>query len=305
MPAPSERLLRGAIDIHAHAYPEYTLALRPRQDNYDWALLAKEYGMRGIMLKSHVWPTMAQVYDLSKLVEGIELYSSITLNYTAGGLSPVAVALAGEMGAKAVFMPTWSAKNDIERSGVMAARIRKVCPLLDDLLKANGGGITVLDHRGKVKPEVLDILDIIKTYDMYLESGHLHISEGLRLAEACAVKGVRFSLTHPHNTTVGATAEQQKEVADMGGYIEHTYIACMPLHLRVNPRDIAKSIRLAGVAKTIFTTDSINAFNPPEPELMRMVIETLLHLEFSEAEISKMVRENPAEILRLPPDPGM
>ena len=299
MKAVSDRLLEGAIDVHAHSYPEYTLSVNPRLNNIEWAQLAKERGMRGILLKSSVWPTMMQAYDIKQLVDDIEIMGSIVLNFTVGGLSPTAVAIAGEMGAKAVFMPTWSAQNDINKSGATLNRLRKVCASIDDMIKTAGGGITVLDGNGKLKPEADEILDVAKSYNMYIASGHLHIDESIVYAEAAARKGVRFSLTHPHNTTIGATPEQQKYIAQTGGYVEQTFVQCMPMHLRVNPKDIAHSIEVVGVSNTILATDSIAPWNPPAPEVMRMFIESMLHLGFSEEEISIMVKENPAKILDL------
>jgi predicted TIM-barrel fold metal-dependent hydrolase len=295
----SEKLLDGSIDMHAHAYPEYTLSVAPRLPNLEWAAMAKEYGMRAFVMKSHVWPTVAQTYDIAGAVEGITVFGSITLNYTVGGLNPVAVAIAGELGAKVVFMPTWSAKNDIEKSGLMASRISKIYPHLGDYLQNSGGGLTILDGNCKVKGEVLEILDIAKHYSMCVASSHLGVEESLNLAEVAAAKSVTFSLTHPYNRTVGATVEQQRHVAETGGYVEHCLITCMPMHMRADIKEIAKAITAVGVAHVVFSTDAIGSWNPPAPELMRMTIESLLQLGFNESEVSAMVRENPAKLLHL------
>jgi hypothetical protein len=292
-------LMEGAVDVHAHAYPEHTLKTEPRVDSMEWARLAKEFGMKGFVMKSHIWPTAIQAYEIRKMVEGIEVMGSITLNFSVGGLSESAVAIAGELGARVVFMPTWSARNDISRSGVMLNRIRKICPLIDKTIEKEGGGIYILDKAGEVKPELRDILEIAKSYDMAVSSGHLSIEESLKLAEIARQVGVRFSLSHPHNKTISATVEQQKQIAALGGYIEHTFIACMPMHLRVNPRDIAESIKAVGVEKSVITSDAFGPWNPPAPEVFRMFIRTLLELGFSDKEISAVARENPSRLVGL------
>ncbi|MDR1322482.1 MAG: DUF6282 family protein [Gracilibacteraceae bacterium] len=294
-----EELLRGAVDVHAHSYPELSLSYDSRISNYDWAVMAKECGIRGYVLKSHVWPTVMQAYELSRLAQDVLVMGSVTLNYTVGGLSPTAVALAGELGGKVVFMPTWSSRNDIERSGVTLNRIRAFCPQVDDMVRRENGGVTVLDAAGRVKPEVSDIMDIAEHYGMAVSSGHLSPAETLKLAELAAVKGVRFTFSHPHIKSVAATVEQQVEAAATGAWIEHTFIACMPMHVRVDPRVIAKSIEAVGVDHAIMSSDAFGPWNPPEPELMRMYIATMLNIGFSADEVRKMVQVNPARYLGL------
>lgn len=295
----ADKLIQGAIDIHAHSYPEYTLSVSPRLENLEWAKMAKEYGMKGFVMKSHIWPTVMQAFELKKMVSDIEIMGSISLNFTVGGLNPVSTAIAGELGAKIVYMPTWSANNDILKSGVMLNRIKKICPYIDESIKKEGGGISILDNNQKIKGVVKEIISIAKTYNMAISSGHLSIEESIKLAEETTGQGAKFVLSHPHNKTISASHEQQKTIAYFGGYIEHTFIACMPMHLRVNPRDIAKSIEAVGVDNTIITSDSFGPWNPPAPEILRMFIETLLALGFSEGDVSKMVNYNPSELLGL------
>ncbi|MBR4579373.1 MAG: hypothetical protein IKQ69_06805 [Oscillospiraceae bacterium] len=297
-------LLEGAIDLHAHAYPEYTTAIFPRLSNYEWAKMAVQYKMRGFVMKSHIWCTAMQAFDLMQIPEikesGLEIFGSITLNHTSGGLNPLSVAIAGEMGAKAVFMPTWGSTNDVEHFGLTAQKLAKAWPGFRNYLKQTGNGITILDNNGKIKAEVHEILEVAKKYNMYVESAHMFIEESTKLAEAAALHGVRFSLTHPFNTTIAATVEQQKYIADTGAYIEQCFITCMPMHMRVNIHNIADAIEKIGVERTIFATDAIGEWNPPEPELMRMSIGSLLRLGFSPEEVKTMTARNPAVMLDIP-----
>ena len=295
----ADRILKGSIDIHAHSYPEHTLSTDPRLDNLEWAKMAKEYGMRGFVMKSHIWPTVVQAYEINKIIPDITVMGSVTLNFTVGGLSPMAVAIAGELGGKIVFMPTWSALNDITRSGVMLNRIRKICPQVDRTLQEAGGGISVLDSQGEVKEVVKEIFSTAKAYGMAISSGHLSIEESMQLARLASSTRVKFILSHPHNRTISATREQQKFIADAGGFVEHTFIACMPMHLRVDPKEIAQSIAAVGVDHTIMTSDAFGPWNPPAPEILRMFIESLLALGLREPDIRKMVCTNPARVLNL------
>src|SRR5258705_4083409 len=80
--------LSGAIDMHAHADPDGT----PRKiDAIDLARLAKERGMRAIVLKNHYEPTASLAYIVRKEVPGIEVFVGISLDLTVGGVNPAAV----------------------------------------------------------------------------------------------------------------------------------------------------------------------------------------------------------------------
>ncbi len=76
----ADKLLRGAVDIHAHPYPEHTLSTDSRLDNIEWAKMAREYGKQGFVMKCHIWPTVVQAYEIRKIVDHIEVMGSITLN---------------------------------------------------------------------------------------------------------------------------------------------------------------------------------------------------------------------------------
>ena len=297
-----DELLRGSIDLHAHSWPEFSLKMRGRVDDIEWAQLAQAAGMRAYVMKSHVFPTVTDAYLVNQVVPGIKVFGSITLNVNLGGLSPFAVELAGELGAKIVWMPTWSSKNGLTKGGVFMARMKQILSTIDQLIPSPEAGVTVLDAEGHLLPAVSEIIAIIKKYDMVLATGHLSIEESLALARAAGSAGIKFVLTHALNRQVDASIEQQKEIVRMGGYIEHCYITTMPLHGRLELSAIADSIKEVGPEHIIITTDAICAWNATPPELMRMFIASLLALGISEEAIKIMAHENPARLLGLPPE---
>jgi hypothetical protein len=297
-----DELLHGAIDLHAHSWPEFSLKMRGRMDDIEWARLAQAAGMRGYVMKSHVFPTVAQAYLVNQVVPGVKVFGSITLNVNVGGLSPFAVELAGELGAKIVWMPTWSSKNGLVKGGVFMERMKRIMSTIDQLLPSPEAGITVFDTKGRLLPVVSEIVEIVKKYDMILATGHLSIEESLALAGVAQKIGAKFVLTHALNRQVNASTEQQKEIVRMGGYIEHCYITTMPLHGRLELSAIVDSIKAVGPEHFIITTDAIGAWNATPPELMRMFIGSLLNLGISEEDIKKMAHENPAKLLGLPPE---
>ena len=117
-PTVVDRLVEGSIDLHHHGYPEISFDCKTRMEDVDEISIARQAGMAGLVLKSHMFPTMGRAYHLKNLVPDINIYSSITLNHSVGGLNPLAIESAAKQGAKVLFMPTWSAENDIERGGI-------------------------------------------------------------------------------------------------------------------------------------------------------------------------------------------
>ncbi len=295
-----DKLLVGAIDLHAHAYPEFSLRMRGRVTEIEWAKLARSAGMRAIVMKSQVFPTVERALITRQLVSGLDIFGGITLNHSIGGLNPLAVEVAAELGGKVVWMPTWSSKNDLSHSRFYLNRMSQYIHSVDAVVPGPEAGIDILEG-GKLKSVVADIIQIARDHGMAISSGHISVKESLVLVEACVNQGVPFFLAHPFSRSVGASIEQQKEIAKRGGFIEHCFITAMPMHQRLDLKMIAEAIGEIGAEQTILTTDAIQTWNPPPPELLRMFVASLLHLGIEETSIQQMIQVNPAYILGLEP----
>src|SRR5436309_13999852 len=105
--------LDGAIDMHAHSYPD---GVARSIDAVDLAKLAKSRGMRALVLKNHYEPTASLAYVVRKEVPGIEVFGGISLDLTVGGVNPAAVEhmthVTGGWG-RIVWMPTFDAENQV------------------------------------------------------------------------------------------------------------------------------------------------------------------------------------------------
>jgi hypothetical protein len=292
-------LLQGALDLHAHGYPEFTLGLRPRVDNVQWAELAIAAGMRGFVMKSHMFPTTSAVAMLRGLHPGLETFGSITLNPPAGGLSPLAVEIAAQSGARVAWMPTWSARHPGHRPSIYLERMRPWLKTLDVTRAQEEDGLEILCPDGALKPGVEQILLVCRDYGVTVASGHLPVAASLVLCARAAELGVRFVLTHPLSGSVGASVDQQRQVAASGGLIEHVFIGTMPMHQRADPHLIVDAIRSVGAEHCVMSSDAIETWNPPAPEVMRMFIASMLALGLGEDEVHVMTHENPARALGL------
>src|SRR5216117_2342660 len=105
--------LDGAIDMHAHSYPD---GVARSIDAVDLAKLAKSRGMRALVLKNHYEPTASLAYLVRKEVPGIEVFGGISLDLTVGGMNPTAVEQMGNVKGgwgRVVWMPTYDAENSV------------------------------------------------------------------------------------------------------------------------------------------------------------------------------------------------
>lgn len=290
----ADELLEGAIDLHAHIYPQAQLGEPGRVLDHDWARLARNAGMRGFAMKSHLWPTMAQARLLTETYPGLTAIGTITLNNNVGGFNPFSAESAVKLGAKIIWMPTYSAANDIQ-VGAYSSRIAATYRL-----PPPGEGLTVFSEGGTIRPEVDAIMEIARDSDVVIATGHLSAEEGVALARRAKELGLeKFIFTHALNRAVRATDAQMLEVAELGYIIEHCFLSTFPMWQKLSPQKIAEAIRLLGAERCIMTTDCQMDFNPPPPEMLRMFIATMIHLGIGRDDIRRMVRQNPARLTGL------
>ncbi len=74
-------LVKGAVDVHVHGYPEVSLAWRNRGPDRAVIQMARSYGLSGWVLKSHLYQTTDRAYHLQAAIDGddFKVYGSITL----------------------------------------------------------------------------------------------------------------------------------------------------------------------------------------------------------------------------------
>ena len=156
-------MMEGAIDVHCHIDFEFSAKERKREPEFLWLPKAEAMGMRGVVLKSHWWPTINVVpYILSSVETKVALWSSVALNSTAGGPNPCIIEACAELGGKMVFLPTWSARNDVERKG-FSARIKSY---YKSHAKLENPNYYFLDDKGKLIPRGYEIIEACKAHDL-------------------------------------------------------------------------------------------------------------------------------------------
>lgn len=290
-------ILSGAIDLHVHPGParKDRPLLKRRLDFLEAARNARDVGMRAIVFKPLEFPTIDRAYAAEKAVPGIRVFGGIVLDYAIGGLNPEAVEVAIQKGAKIIWMPVFDSLHTRKMSQHEAAGIYK-----QEQKKKKG--ITILNDTGQLLPEVEEIIDLIaKAGDVVLDTAHLSPQESLVLIDEAKKRGVRnVVVTHPEAEVIGATEEQQKEMAEKGAYLNYCYNQTISSgFLGERSKQVAHAIKTIGASHCCLSTDSGNNLFSLPIEGLRTFTQVLTALGINEQEIDLMMRRNPAKILDL------
>ena len=280
-------LLQGAVDLHIHTAPD----IFPRSlDAIEAAEDAKAAGMAAIAVKSHSTDTSARAETASRRT-GFPVTGGVALNYPVGGLNPYAVEECARQGGRIVWLPTLSARHFLAGADNV--------PVLRDRSPIGSEGIVVTAEDGTVKPEVEDILALVREHDMILCSGHVSPAEALSVFRRAKEIGIdRLVVTHPHAAFVGATTEEMTELAALGAMNEMHYAFVTPVI--VPPQTIshlAGLVRAVGVESCYLATDGGQAVNPRPVEALRLFIEGMLAEGFPPDELRFMTADAPRRLL--------
>jgi len=285
LPARGQADLAGVIDIHVHSDPD---SLPRSIDAIDLAKLAKQRGMRGLVLKNHYESTAALAYVVRKEVPGIEIFGGIDLNRSVGGINPAAiermVLMKGGWG-KVVWMPTFDNENQVKAS------------------KENRPFVSV-SKNGHLLPEVEEVIRLVAKHQLTLETGHSSAADGLLIVHAARQAGVQHVVvTHAMSDPISMTIPQMQQAAREGAYIEFVYGATIPPNngtpARLKMSDYAKAIRAVGPQSCILSSDLGQPGRPLHPDGLAQFFQALRKEGISQADIDLMSKTNPARALGL------
>lgn len=276
--------LTGVVDLHVHSWPD----IRERAyTDFELMEAGIKIGARAIVIKSHHGTTMNRaslVNEHNKIVHGntnnFTMFGGIVLNYAIGGINPIAVETALKMGAKIVWLPTTSAANHMAKYG-------------------KTGGINCVVN-GEVIPELIEILNLVKKYDVILATGHLSPEEIFVVVKKAKELGInKIVINHPEFWVVGLTEEQQIELVNKYDvYLERCY--AQPLGggvYKSNLEDNYNIIKKVGCKNIIVDTDGGQVENPNWEIAFEEYINYLYNKGISEEELNIMTKVNASKLL--------
>lgn len=287
-------ILQGCVDPHVHSGP----SIAPRAvDHLELARTYSDAGFAAMVTKDHDYAGVmcAQLIRAHHPELTTRVFSGIVLNNVVGGINPYAVEHTAATDGRIVWLPTLAAQNHLEwekssdwahPASTQKMRHATAVPLFDD---------------GKLRPEVLDVLDVIAATGMALASGHIHVSETKVVFAEARHRGVeRLIFTHPEDI-VGASFEDSKEIADLGAYVEHSlgfFIEGSKFKTRTT-EDLKTFIDIVGPERTILCSDLGQVGLMPPIAGLRRGVATCLMLGYSDANIHTMVADNAADVIGL------
>lgn len=290
------RVLKGGIDIHMHGYPD---ALVDTGWDFAWeAKQAYDAGMRAIVCKSMLSDTAPAAYFVQQIVDKyaeekdgdqrhpFNVYGGVVLNWSAGGLNPVAVGVSAKLGAKIIWLPSHDAAHHMR------------------VLQEEGKGVEVIDDKENVMPELIEIFKIVAKYDIILDLCHTGTKERFIVTEEAQKYGVKkILLTHPQWSVNRMSIDHMVEISRMGAYIGLFEYSALP-HFN-NPvadrTEVLEIIRRVGPEKCAIATDYGSMLNPPPVEGMKLFIRLLLAMGVSEPDIRTMLVTTSERLLGLCP----
>jgi len=276
------RTLAGAIDIHVHSAPD---SVERSIDSIDVAKLALARGMRAIVLKSHYEPTATMAFIVRKAVPGIEVFGGIDLNLTVGGMNAAAVEhmtqVAGGWG-RLVWMSTFDAENQVRYSKETRPFVR-------------------VSNDGALLPEVKEVVGVIAKHQLVLATGHVSPQEGLLLLREGRRQGVRHMVvTHAMQAPVLMSVGEMQQAAKEGALIEFVAGSLTSPGAAARVDSYADAIRKVGPEFCLLSSDLGQKGNALPPDGFGAFIDALRARGFTDAQLSRMSRQNPAQLLDLP-----
>lgn len=290
-----DEILVGAVDPHVHSGP----SIAPRAiDHLELARQLSRAGFRAAVTKDHDYAGVMTAAMVRKHHPELttQIHSGIVLNNVVGGINPYAVEHTAAMGGKIVWLPTLAAENHLrwEKSSGWShpAATQKMRPAT---------AVPLFDAAGRLRPEVLDVLDVVAATGMALASGHIHVAETRIVFAEARRRGVkRLILTHPEDI-VGASLEDAREIAELGAYVEHSLAFFLDGSKFQTCRqdDLKAHIDNVGAGRTILCSDlgQVGTLSPLDG--FRQAAAACLGLGYTDAEIHAMLADNAATVIGL------
>jgi hypothetical protein len=286
----------GAVDMHCHPHPD----LFPRlADDLEVVQHAGQVGLRAVMIKCHSEPTVSRAYLAEKISPGVQVFGGIVLNRAVGGINPAAGEAALKLGAKEVWMPTVDAAYhgemhggtggyDVQSSGTTAAPKT---------------GISVTDDQGNLRPETVEVLDLISQYGAILGTCHISPKEIHALVTEARARGVeKIVITHPFFKVPNLDIEDLKTLSAQGAYAEFGYCTVSPMWHYATVTKVADAINTIGASHALLVSDTGQRHNPMPADALRIFAQSIFESGVSEEDIDRLIKVNPAELLGLPSD---
>jgi hypothetical protein len=224
-------------------------------------------------------------------VHGVRVFGGICCDREVGGVNPAAVETALRVGAKIVWLPTLSSRQD-QLNGI------------GEQLGIPGPGLSVVDDDGTLSSDTHAVLDLVAAHDAILATGHVTWPEHLEVTKEFGRRG-KVLVTHAMEELAGPnlTVEQCTELADLGATIELCALTCLGALATRPPGEIARAASTIGAERCTLATDYGQKANVRPAPGFQDFADALLAEGLDERSIRSMACDNPCALLGLDAEP--
>jgi hypothetical protein len=284
-------IIRNAYDLHIHIGPE----IIPRKYTAQSLAEAERGNLAGAVLKNHFYPTAA-MFDY-KDTKGVELFGSIVLNNSVGGMNSEAVYAASLVSRRPliVWFPTINSEQFLKSNKYEIAP--EWVKEKDLKLKAAKDVKPVLvTKNGKLLPETKQVIEMIAVVKGVLATGHIAAAESMLVARYARSLHVPVIVTHPIYQHIDMTIAQQKALAAIGCYLEQPYSMYSMDGIAI--AKIAQQIKAVGPVSVIMSSDVGQIFSLPPSQALAEFAELLIEEGIAIKDVETMLVKNPKKLLR-------
>ena len=286
-----KKIVRNAYDLHVHVGPE----IIPRKYTAQSFAEAECSNLAGAVLKNHFYPTAAM--SECRDAKGVELFGSIVLNNSVGGMNGEAVYAASLVSRRPliVWFPTINSEQFLKSNRYEIAP--EWVKDKDLKLKAAKDVKPVrVTKNGKLLPETKQVIEMIAAVKGVLATGHISAAESMLVAQYARSLHVPVIVTHPVYQHIDMTIPQQKALAAIGCYLEQSYSMYSMDNIAISK--IAQQIKLVGPFSVILSSDVGQMFSPPPSQALAEFASLLMGEGIVLKDIETMLIKNPKKLLR-------
>jgi len=288
-------LVRQTIDLHVHVGPE----IIPRKYTAT-TLVCSEIGrLRGAVMKNHFYPTTAFAAEIQSDVD-FDLYGSVALNLSVGGLNPEVIRAASLITQKAFFvwLPTISAAQFLRQSKWEMAPEWLSGNTIQNRRSDNVNGISLFDSAGELSEDAKTLLETLPHYKSVLATGHISTEESLAAIEYALSKGQKaIIVTHPIYQRVAMPISIQAELAKRGVFLEQCFSMFSMDGVPIG--QIAEQIKMLGPDQIVLSSDAGQSASLRPSDALAEFATLLLKAGIPLQWVEKMMVENPKRLLSL------
>ena len=287
------KVLDGAVDLHVHSGPSpFPRRLNHVEASYD----AARINLRAILIKSHHHNTVMDLLAMQDQLKDAPTpaYGGVALNSEVGGINPSAVAVAIQMGGRAVWGPTVSAAQHI------AAHSH------DDGFPTAGSNleekeVSIWGPDGNVSEDAVRVTQLVAEAGIMLTGGHLDPESQKAFFATAKENGVTRMLVHHPDYIVNVSETDIEELLTHGAFIEHEMSMYHPAVVAPGYpiSQLVDWIHKIGPERTVINSDLGQNINPLPVDGYINVIQNLLDHGIAEKDIRQMICRNTAFLLGL------